>query len=531
MVAVSTQVAIFLGIFATILLTTFAVAIYYYLTMKQMKLQAGTHESEIQLLKIKVEQTFQDVEIWQQKHRESEGELIAARTVAERASCLDNEVTELRQNLATSREEAAQMRKRAGRVSAIEKEIGDIRESLTTALHDKRALQEKIEADARTHREKTDALTAIRGEIEAKLKVIAQEALQANQALFLQSSNELFSRHQTAASTEMEIRKTAVEALVKPIQEMMKDYKENLSNMEKEHARSAGALIHELKTVAEVQQMARTETSKLVMALRASPKTRGRWGEVTLKNVLELSGLTEYCDFYVEKTINQDEIQLRPDVIIRLPGNRTLVVDAKTPLSGYLDAIEVVDEKERERHLDAHAAQLRQHVHKLSDKGYWERLSNTPDFVVMFVPGENFYGAAAERAQDLFEFAVTKRVIITTPATLIALAKAVAFGWRQEKVADNARRVHDLGRDLYKRMSTMGEHIEGVHKGLTSAVKKYNSFVGSLESSVMPQARRFQELEVEGTSQPLPPLEVIETEPRFLSGRDISPSSFESATP
>jgi DNA recombination protein RmuC len=204
--------------------------------------------------------------------------------------------------------------------------------------------------------------------------------------------------------------------------------------------------------------------------------------------------LSEYCDFDVEKSFEHEDGRLRPDVVIKLPGNRALVVDAKTPLSGYLDAIEAVDDAERERHLALHATQLKAHVQQLGAKAYWDHLSTTPDFVVMFVPGENFFGAAAERAPDLFEFAAAKRVIITTPATLIALAKAVAFGWRQEKVADNARRVHQLGTDLYKRLSTMGGHISGIHSGLTTAVKKYNSFVGSLEATVMPQSPSGKEL-------------------------------------
>lgn len=524
--------AVPIGVAIALLLTASLLALRFYLEADRLKLRVETLEAETQALRLEGEQSRSEAARWQEEHRKAEGELIASRAVADRVPGLERDQAELRVRAETLREDAATMRERAERAGALEADLRDVRERLATALEDKRGLQEKIQADAVAYQEKTEALTALRGDIEAKLKVIAQEALQANQTLFLQSSNELLTRHQASAVAEMENRKTAVEALVKPIQEMLKDYKEGLANIEKAHTQSAAALSQELKNVVETQQTVRAEASKLVMALRASPKTRGRWGEVTLKNVLELSGLSEHCDFDVERSFEHEDGRLRPDVIIKLPGNRALVVDAKTPLAGYLDAIEAVDEAERERHLALHAAQLKTHVQQLGAKAYWDRLSTAPDFVVMFVPGENFFGAAAERAPDLFEFAAAKRVVITTPATLLALAKAVAFGWRQEKVADNARRVHQLGSELYKRLSTMGGHISGIHGGLTAAVKKYNSFVGSLEASVMPQARRFQELEVEGTSSPLPQFELIDTEPRLLTpGRDIVLPPLENPAP
>jgi DNA recombination protein RmuC len=274
--------------------------------------------------------------------------------------------------------------------------------------------------------------------------------------------------------------------------------------------------------VTAMQGAVRTETSRLVNALRAAPKTRGRWGEHTLRNVLELSGLSSYVDFVTEETFEQDGGVGRPDAVIRLPGGRSLVVDAKTSVTAYLDAFSAVDEVERDRHLILHATQIRAHVKKLAAKAYWELLTGTPDFVVMFVPGDNFYAAAAERDPDLFEEPVRQRVLIVTPATLIALAKAVAYGWRQEKVAENAKRVHDLGCELYRRVTTMGEHITALGNSISGSVKKYNQFVGSLEGSVMPQARRFTELEVEGASQPLDVLPGIDVEPRELRpGRDI----------
>jgi DNA recombination protein RmuC len=259
----------------------------------------------------------------------------------------------------------------------------------------------------------------------------------------------------------------------------------------------------------------RTETAKLVNALRAAPKTRGRWGEQTLRNVLELSGLSAYCDFSTEKSFGREEGTARPDVIVRLPGGRSIVVDAKTSLSAYLDAVDAVEDSERERQLALHAAQLRAHVKALAGKSYRDLLP-TPDFVVMFVPGDNFYAAAAERDPSLFEDAAALGIVIVTPATLIALAKAVAFGWRQEKVADNARRVHELGRELYRRLRKMAGHIARCGDALDCSVQHYNQLIGSLEHSVMPQARRFNELEVEGTAGELPLLRQIEVQTRVL---------------
>jgi DNA recombination protein RmuC len=242
-----------------------------------------------------------------------------------------------------------------------------------------------------------------------------------------------------------------------------------------------------------------------------------------LQNVLELSGLSPYCDFSSEETFDRLDGRIRPDVVIRLPGGRHLVVDAKTSTAAYLDAIEATVDADRERHLVLHAAQTREHMRKLAAKSYWEALTVTPDFVVMFIPGDNFYSAAVERDPALFEDAVAQRVIIVTPSTLIALAKAVAFGWRQEKVAENAQHVHDLGRELYKRMTVMAEHIQGCGGSLAKAVKGFNDFIGSLEHSVMPQVRRFNELEVEGTAAPIPVLNHIDTEPRLLrADRDFA---------
>lgn len=377
-------------------------------------------------------------------------------------------------------------------------------------------------AERESQQQKLSELTALRGDIEAKLQALAAEALKGNQQSFLILAEQVFARHKQAAAENLEQRQKAIEALVTPIQQSLAEYRKGLGEIEKAREAAYGGLMAHLQDVVRAQTDASKETRKLVTALQAAPKTRGRWGEQQLHNVLELSGMTPYIDFDPEQTIAGEDGRLRPDVIIRLPGERRIVVDAKTSMAAYLDAVEAADEAEREVHLERHARQLRTHMKQLAAKAYWEALPFTPDFVVMFIPGENFFAAAIERDPLLFEDAVAARVLIVTPTTLIALAKAIAFGWRQEKVADNARRVAELGRNLYRRLAAMGGHVVDVGKGLETAVRRYNDLVGSLEQSVMPQARRFNELEVEGTREVLPELRPVETGTRQVRGdRDL----------
>jgi DNA recombination protein RmuC len=419
--------------------------------------------------------------------------------------------------------ERAKFESEAARVPGLVTRIEAVLTELSQAKADNAQAQARREEQARAHEREVAELKDLRGGIDEELKQLTAEALRANQGAFLELANQVFEKHKTGADTEFAARQSAVADLVSPLAEALKGLREETQQLERNRAQAYGSLSGELRAVAETQNAVRAETTRLVQALRASPKTRGRWGEHTLQNVLELSGLSPYCDFSTEETIDRPDSRIRPDVVIRLPGGRHLVVDAKTSTAAYLDAIEATVDADRERHLVLHAAQTREHMRKLAAKSYWEALTVTPDFVVMFIPGDNFYSAAVERDPALFEDAVAQRVIIVTPSTLIALAKAVAFGWRQEKVAENAQHVHDLGRELYKRMTVMAEHIQGCGGSLAKAVKGFNDFVGSLEHSVMPQVRRFNELEVEGTATAIPVLTHIDTEPRLLrTDRDFA---------
>ncbi|HEX3862532.1 MAG TPA: DNA recombination protein RmuC [Stellaceae bacterium] len=371
-------------------------------------------------------------------------------------------------------------------------------------------------AEDRIQQRELAAMAALRGDIETKLQAVAAEALRGSQQSFLSLAAEVFDKHRQAATTLLGEKEKSIEALLAPINASLQEYRKGLGEIEKAREAAYGGLTAHLQDVARAQSDVSRETRKLVTALQAAPKTRGRWGEQQLQNVLELSGMTPFIDFEAEKTIDRDDTRLRPDIIIRMPGDRRIIVDAKTSMAAYLDAVEATEEPERQACLDRHARQLRTHMKQLAAKAYWDALPFTPDFVVMFIPGENFFAAAIERDPQLFEDAIAGRVLIVTPTTLIALAKAIAFGWRQEKVAENARKVAELGRDLYRRLASMGGHVVALGKGLDGAIRHYNGFVGSLEGRVMPQARKFNELEVDGTSDALPDLKLVDIDARLL---------------
>jgi DNA recombination protein RmuC len=471
-------------------------------------------------------------ETWRSRAEAERETRASAEASASRVSGLETELACLRNEVVTITASRSALQEQTERVPGLESQVAALNERVVSLSKTISGLETQLAEQEQSHRHQVEALTAIRGEIEKDLKNIASDSLRANQATFLELANEVLEKHKDGAVADLDARRVAVEALVSPVREALQACQANLTELEKARAQAYGSLSAELKTVVETQNAVRSETSKLVNALRAAPKTRGRWGEHTLRNVLELAGLSAFCDFTAEQSYVREGALSRPDVVIRLPGGRSIVVDAKASMTAYLDAVDAVEEVERERHLLLHAAHLRSQVKQLAGKSYWDGLIETPDFVVMFVPGDNFYAAAAERDPDLFEFAAAQRVLIVTPATLIALAKAVAYGWRQEKVAENAKRVHDLGRDLYKRLSTMGEHVTGLGKNLAASIRKYNDFIGSLEGSVMPQARRFHELEVEGTATEIAALPPVEIEPRALrSDRDIVVSLSPATTP
>jgi DNA recombination protein RmuC len=338
-----------------------------------------------------------------------------------------------------------------------------------------------------------------RKQLAGEFAELSAQALARNNAQFLELADARFTTTQKEATGDLEQRKQAIEQVVTPLREQLAKYEEGLRLLELERQRAYTGLTEQVRHLSESQQQLQTETRNLVTALRA-PATRGRWGEMQLRRVVEMAGMLEHCDFDEQVTTDTDDGRMRPDMVVHLPGARCVVVDAKVPLQAFLDANEASDDETRRTHLTSHARQLRTHVDALTKKGYWQQFDRSPEFVVAFVPGDPLLAAALEHDPSLLEHALANHVLLATPTNLIALLRTVAASWQQEEVAENAREVQKIGRDLYKRLCTFGEHLARVGRGLGGAVDAYNDAVGSLESRLLPQARRFQELGVVGVS-------------------------------
>jgi len=376
----------------------------------------------------------------------------------------------------------------------------------------------------RRERGRADGLAQELARAEARAAAVEQAQAQAAEILRAHAAEQaqaaadkLAQRAEEAMRNQERLTQARLAEQLKPVADTLGKFEQQVQAIEKARAEDTGGLKAQIAALMDASRSTQEEARKLSAALRRGAGVQGRWGEQALRNVLETAGLNSRFDFEEQASVDSEEGRRRPDVIVRLPGGGVFVVDAKASLTAFLEAQEAVDDAAREGALIRHAASLKAHVQGLSAKAYWDQFDASPDFVAMFVPGDGILAAALERAPDLMGEAMDRKVLIVTPTTLFALCKAVAYGWRVEEQALNAREIAELGRELYKRLADMGGHVAGLGKALGAAVDKFNGFVGSLEGRVLSQARRFEELKVEHEGKPIPELEALETAPRALS--------------
>ncbi len=419
------------------------------------------------------------------------------------------------------------------RLSLMEKELAGEKATLarlqqahTELVAGKARLESTLELERKTNDEKIEVVTRASEDLRNAFKAMAADALKSNNLSFLTLAKESLERFQTEARGDLENRQKAVADMVAPVRDSLNKVDAQIQQMEVARGDAYGELRAQVQSLITTQKELQSETGNLVRALR-TPNVRGRWGEIQLRRVVEIAGMLSYCDFTEQESVTTESGRLRPDLVVKLPGGKHVVVDAKTPLQAFLDAFETTDEDARRACLANHARQVRDHMKTLSGKNYWEQFEATPEFVVMFLPGETFFSAALEQDPGLIEHGVLNRVIPASPTTLIALLKAINYGWNQEKLARNAQQISALGKELHDRLRLLAGHITSVGTGLDRAVESYNKAVGSLESRVLVSARKFAELGA-SVADDIPELEPIETTARALSfdwDEDASPEN------
>ncbi len=444
---------------------------------------------------------------------------LAALILRGRSAVLATRLAAAEQALATAQATQTEATAKADAILAAVRQAEDALEAELRAVTGRAAAAEALLAQhAALERQRQEQERERQEHLTATFKALSAESLHANNQAFLDLAKQSFLALHQGAAGDLDRRREAVESLIKPIHETLAKVGGSLTELEKSRAAGQATLNEQVQALVAAQRQLTTETATLARALRA-PGVGGRWGEIQLKRVVELAGMLEYCDFQTQAHVaaTSEEGRLRPDLVVRLPGGKAIAVDAKAPLQGYLDALDATDETVRRGHLIAHAKAIRGHLLALSAKSYWDRLEPSPEFVVLFLPGETFFSAALEQDPQLIEAGVESRVILATPTTLIALLRSVAYGWRQERLTQNAEKVALLGKELHERIRAFTSHLGKVGKGLDAAVQAYNQAVGSLETRVLPGARKFTELGAAGGDE-LPLLEPLEKSARALQG-------------
>jgi DNA recombination protein RmuC len=389
--------------------------------------------------------------------------------------------------------------------------------TLQRRIEEEQQLRATAEKDAESQRANLAEQRRLLDDAQVKLREafqsLAGEALQSSSNQFIELAKSRFDSLQKEAEGDLDQRKIAIKAMVDPLETALKDLRSEVSRVESARQEAYGSLRSEVQLLATTNRELREETGSLVNSLK-QPQVKGKWGELTLRRVVELAGMSPHCDFQEQQSVDTEEGRLRPDLIVSLPGGTQIVVDVKVPLHAFFKAVGAQSDAEYREAMAQHAALVREHIKGLSSKEYWKQFEPTPEFVVLFVPGESFFSAALEQDRTLIEDAIDKRVVLASPTTLIALLRAIAYGWKQQLVAENAERIKDLGKELYDRVVKFAEHLSDIAKGLERASKAYNNAVASFDSRLIPSARKFREMGIGSTD--VPQVEPVETFPRPL---------------